>query len=139
MKIIIKNCNSIDEAEIEIKENRLNIKFGINGTGKSTIAKAVELNSLSPARLKELTPFKYIESNPNEIFPSIDLDTPDTITSVSVFNEAYINQFIFKQDELIKDSFVIFIKNNEYDKKIREIEDIVSGIQIVWPGLPLWR
>ena len=27
MKIILKNCNNIDEAKIDIKENELNIKY----------------------------------------------------------------------------------------------------------------
>lgn len=42
MKIEIKNCNSIDYANISIKENTLNIKYGINGTGKTTISKAIQ-------------------------------------------------------------------------------------------------
>ena len=41
MFIDIKNCNNIDNAKIEIKENRLNIKYAINGIGKSTISSAI--------------------------------------------------------------------------------------------------
>ena len=41
MNIEIKNCNNIDSAIITIDENKLNIKFAPNGTGKSTIAKAL--------------------------------------------------------------------------------------------------
>ena len=33
MDIVIKNCNSIDEAKINITPNTLNIKYGANGTG----------------------------------------------------------------------------------------------------------
>lgn len=39
--VLIKNCNNIKEASIVIEEGNLNIKFAINGTGKSTIAKAL--------------------------------------------------------------------------------------------------
>ena len=42
MEIIINNCNNIKEAKINIEENKLNIKYGLNGTGKSTIASAIE-------------------------------------------------------------------------------------------------
>lgn len=35
MDIQINNCNNI-------ASNRLNIKYAINGTGKSTVAKAIE-------------------------------------------------------------------------------------------------
>lgn len=33
--IKILNCNCISEAEIDIEEGALNIKYGPNGTGKS--------------------------------------------------------------------------------------------------------
>ena len=39
--VVIKNCNNIKETSIIIEEGNLNIKFAINGTGKSTIAKAL--------------------------------------------------------------------------------------------------
>lgn len=41
MNIKIKNCNNIKEANISVEKDMLNIKYGMNGTGKSTIAKAV--------------------------------------------------------------------------------------------------
>jgi len=34
MNIIIKNCNNIDAASISQEENKLNIKFAPNGTGR---------------------------------------------------------------------------------------------------------
>ena len=43
MNIAIRNCNNIDSAEIAVTAGRLNIKYAINGTGKSTVAHAIEL------------------------------------------------------------------------------------------------
>jgi ABC-type Mn2+/Zn2+ transport system ATPase subunit len=40
VNVDITDCNSIDTATISIQPGRLNIKYGPNGTGKSTIAKA---------------------------------------------------------------------------------------------------
>lgn len=42
MDITTKNCNNIRKGNICIEKNKLNIKYGINGTGKSTIALAIE-------------------------------------------------------------------------------------------------
>ena len=42
MDLLISNCNNIVSAPISVVENRLNIKYAINGTGKSTIAKAIQ-------------------------------------------------------------------------------------------------
>ena len=39
--IEIENCNSIEKATITISEGALNIKYGPNGLGKSTIARAI--------------------------------------------------------------------------------------------------
>lgn len=127
MELKIKNCNSIDEALISIFDGVLNIKYGVNGVGKSTIAKAIELSVSDDSRLNELTPFKLVENNPDNTSPEID--GVEAISSVSVFNDTYINKFVFKQDELIQNSFEIFIKNEEYKNKITEIENITADIK----------
>ena len=41
--ITIRNCNNIRTADISLAECTLNIKFGYNGTGKSTISEAIRL------------------------------------------------------------------------------------------------
>lgn len=45
MNISISNCNNIDLGTLQITEGRLNIKYAINGTGKSTLARAIELSN----------------------------------------------------------------------------------------------
>lgn len=49
----VKNCNSILTGNIKVEEGKLNIKYGINGTGKTTIAKAIEVAN-NPEKLQEL-------------------------------------------------------------------------------------
>lgn len=41
MDIEIANCNNIDTGTLHIAPNKLNIKYATNGTGKSTVAKAL--------------------------------------------------------------------------------------------------
>lgn len=41
MNVVIENCRSIDRASISIDPGKLNVKFAPNGTGKSSIAKAL--------------------------------------------------------------------------------------------------
>ena len=90
MDVIIKNCNNIDEANISIKENFLNIKFAANGTGKSTISKAISLNAVTPDKLGTLTPFKVLNDTDavNEVAPIV-LGT-DQISTVATFDNSYI-------------------------------------------------
>ena len=41
-KIEVMHCNCIEHAVISIKQGTLNIKYGSNGIGKSTISKAIK-------------------------------------------------------------------------------------------------
>jgi len=127
MDIVIKNCNNIDEAKISFQLGRLNIKYGANGTGKSTIAKAITLGSIDIAKLAELEPFKYRSEYAVKKAPSIE--GVAGFKTVTVFNEDFVNQFVFQQDEIVKNSFDIFVKNAEYDKKMTEIELLCAGIK----------
>jgi ABC-type Mn2+/Zn2+ transport system ATPase subunit len=128
MEVVFKNCNSIDEARICIEKNKLNIKLGINGLGKSTIAKALALRTDEDSDLSSLIPFKYRGIDPlPENTPTIA--GADEIKSVLVFDEAYIQQFVFQKDELLKNSFEIFIKSTKFDKQMEEIEKNISDIR----------
>ena len=129
MQITLKNCNNIDNGNINIFESKLNIKFGINGTGKSTIAKAVKYGIDSPDKLKELTPFK-VKNTDSETKPEVVI--PENIKSVMIFNEEYLSQFVYKEDELISNSFEIFIKSPNYIKSIEKIDSILEEIKKVF-------
>jgi len=127
MQLIIKNCNNIEEATITIEVNHLNIKYGINGTGKSTIAKAIEKYVFNNGDLDELMPFKYRDENTENIKPTIE--GADTLTSVLTFNEEYINQFVFQENELLENSFDIFIKDTTYLENQEEINELISNVK----------
>ncbi|HNW27393.1 MAG TPA: hypothetical protein PKN50_02855 [Spirochaetota bacterium] len=127
MIIQILNCNNIDNGDINIAENRLNIKYAMNGTGKSTIARAIELHIKGGDSINELMPFKYIESKTSTEKPSVN--GLQGISSVSIFNDDYINQYAFKQDEILTNSFEIFVKTSDYDARIEKIESIITEIK----------
>lgn len=129
MDIDIKNCNNIETGKVLIKEKTLNIKHAINGTGKSTIAKAI-LASVSDRdqgtkQLLELTPFKHLE--PNTATPEIA--GTENIKNIKIFDERYINDFVFQADELIKGSFDIFIRDEDYESGMKEIAALTKTMQ----------
>ncbi|AYE33650.1 hypothetical protein [Clostridium septicum] len=84
MNLLIKNCNNIDLANIEINEYELNIKYGINGTGKSTISKAIKYCIENKEKLIELKPFKYLNGG-EEVAPIVE--GLEGINTVNIFNE----------------------------------------------------
>lgn len=129
MKLKIANCNNIDSAVIEIEEGKLNIKYAINGTGKSSIAKAISLATEKAEEgklnLADLVPFKHRKAGDNP--PQVE--GIENIASVKSFNDEYVNEFVFQPDELVKGSFEIFIKNKDYDEGITQIEKLVGDLR----------
>ncbi|MER9456573.1 AAA family ATPase [Mesorhizobium sp. M0478] len=125
-EIKIENCNSIDCANIVLKKGSLNIKYGPNGLGKSSIAKAIVSQARNDGTLQDLAPFKgrgKVGSNQPKV------SGIEEIASALVFDEEYVNQFAFQQDEVVKNSFDIFIKTPEYSTTMIEIEALFAGIK----------
>lgn len=118
-QILVKNCNSISNGSIEIAENKLNIKYGINGTGKTTIARALEL-STNTDKLQELK--SYFATDPASV----------TVTpgfgKILVFNEEFVNQVVFKEDEVIEKSFEVFLKTPTYDSKKEQLDRHLASL-----------
>lgn len=132
-QIHIENCNSINQAQICVRRGCLNIKFGPNGLGKSSIAKAIVCRARNDDTLKSLVPFKNrgISDAPEPLVNGID-----DLSSALVFDEEFVNQFAFQKDEVLKNSFEIFIKTPEYSAAMQEIEDLLVGIRSAFSESP---
>jgi energy-coupling factor transporter ATP-binding protein EcfA2 len=128
MDIQIRNCNNITSANVNISPSKLNIKFAPNGTGKSTISKAIQFASTNDeAALESLLPFKYREDNPDNIQPEVVgvVQGSDTLC----FNEEYVNKFTFQPDELVNNSFDIFIRTESYKEKETQIKEFTRAVR----------
>lgn len=117
--IVIRSCNSIDEARIKLRMGGINVKYGPNGIGKSTIARAIKLNSEGDNALAALKPFKGGAS------PSVE--GAASIASVLTFDDEYVSRFVFTREEVLKDSFEIFINTDEYQSGLIEIEGLLAN------------
>ena len=126
MNIEIKNCNNIETANIEIVRGKLNIKFAPNGTGKTTIAKALVLGAAGQP-LDDLTSFKH--RNTEEVIAKPQFSSNETIGEVKCFNEDYVDQFVFKQDELLANSFDVFVRTPTFRAAEEAIEKIVADLK----------
>lgn len=103
----------------------MNIKYAFNGTGKSTISKAIKATiDHNQAELESLKPLKY--KNNDSVTPSVT--GLDDFENVMIFNEEYVEQYVFQNDELVKNSFEIFIRSKDYDKHMESIEALISNI-----------
>ncbi|CAJ8620168.1 hemin importer ATP-binding subunit [Burkholderia pseudomallei] len=129
--IEIENCNSIERAEIKISEGALNIKYGPNGLGKSTIARAIIAAAANNGSLQNLKPFKY-RSMAGKHEPVVR--GTESVGSVLVFDDSYVSQFVFQREEVLKNSFDIFIKTDTFKAAMLEIESLFAGIKSAFDG-----
>lgn len=125
MDITLKNCNNIADGIIHIEEKKLNIKYGLNGTGKTTIVKALKLMSEN-SELKELIPYKYRDKKKNSVKPEII--GLENINRIKIFNEDYINKFVFQEDELLKGSYEVFIRDTQFIQCEERINSFLENI-----------
>ncbi len=119
--IKILNCNCINEAEIEIEEGTLNIKYGPNGTGKSTISKAIFAKAKNDENLLgELRPYGENVSPDVQNF---------TFKKVRVFDESYVNSYLFQENSFLENSYRVFLRSDECDKLALEITELLQVLQ----------
>lgn len=135
MDLNIKYCNNIEEGSIHIEENALNIKYAINGTGKTTISKAIEYSIKSnnnypnyTKSIDNLKPFKYLNDSEDSRDKKPSISGIENFKKVAVFNDEYINKYIYMPDELVKNSFEIFIKDKNYDEHMIAINKLIESI-----------
>jgi hypothetical protein len=133
MDIELKNCNSIDSGEICVEKGLLNIKYALNGTGKSTIAQAIIKSNLG-GDLTELSPFKYSNDDSTSHIPSVIIS--DDVEKVAIFNEEYIDTYTYKKYELIENSFEIFVKTENYETNMKKISDLINSIKTTFSEDP---
>lgn len=116
MNLIIKNCNNIKNGCICIEKNKLNIKYGVNGTGKSTISSAI-YRKINNESLEFLKPFNSDDS----VIPQIE--GCEDFQSIKTYNDEYVSKFLFlpNADQIHQNSFEVFIKPKDYDEQIKKL------------------
>lgn len=126
MKIIYNNVGCIKNGEIFIERNKLNIKYGINGTGKSTISKGI----LAKVNDEKIILDELVPHGSDEI-PEVIID--EDFESAILFNQDYINSQLFNED-ITSNTFEIVINTTEYrlavdkiNKHFKKLSDEISS------------
>lgn len=124
MSINIENCNCIKSANININTNSLNIKYGLNGTGKSTISKAIlYYSNQDTEELLKLKPYNSDEE-PN-------LENCD-FKNVRLFDESYVNKYLFENTSFLNNSYQVFLRDKDLDTMKNNTENLLRGLQSIF-------
>ena len=113
-------CNNINCATITLKPNATTVLHGMNGSGKSSVAKAIQLYSGDGGQaLEVLKPYA------SESLPSVE-GLPSN-ANILVFNGDYVDSTLFKGDmELIENGYKIFVDTPEYRKAAKETDELLA-------------
>lgn len=126
MELIIENCNCIKKAAISIEPNCLNIKYGMNGTGKSTIGKAIYYKSQDENLLiNKLLPFGANLEDADAIPKISNLE----FEKVKVFNEEYVSNSVLSRENFFENPYMIFLNTGECDQLENDIEKLLVTLQ----------
>jgi len=121
IKVTVKNCNNVASATLELTENVLNIRYAMNGTGKSTISKAIHFSSIS-GDLNSLKSFGETSTPSCTISP--------VLNKVLVFDEEFLSTITFQESEVIANAFEVFIRTPEYDQKQKDINEHLKELHL---------
>jgi len=118
-----KNICCISEADLVIEPQKLNVFYGPNGIGKSSMIKGLGAyfhnNVATDSTLK---PFL------TEFTPEVTA-SDDSIKSVLIYNQDYINQYLFQKNDALNNTYNLFYKPFETDEKIQEINNLLSNVK----------
>lgn len=120
MRVLIRNSGNITSGEFEIKEGSINLKYGINGLGKSTLARSIYYKITDEDKLNELKPF-WSDENPSVVLSS------QIFSSCIRFDREYIDQYLFNED-INNNSYEIVINTSEYKNAKQKIFERISDL-----------
>ena len=124
MIINIENCNCIKNGLININANSLNIKYGLNGTGKSTIGKAIlYFSNQDNDLLSNLRPYN------SDVNPEVK---NCKFKKVRLFDENYVNRYLFENDSFLNNSYQVFLRNTELDKMRENTENLLKSLKNIF-------
>lgn len=125
-----RNISSVDGGSILIKKNALNVFYGKNGTGKTTLVKALEyIHERTDENKAELSSFKYLESGDPADEPNATCKT--RIKNMLVFNQEWVEQHCFGRSTMHQNAFELYVRDAKIKKLEKQREKKVSQLSKV--------
>lgn len=127
IKFELNNCNNVTSATIQLKKNHLNIRYAMNGVGKSTVAQAINCIAVNKdvnnnKQISDLVPFG------SDLEPTCK--PSETINNCMLFDEDFVDTIVFQESEVIQNSFDVFIKTPEYEERQQKINKRLDNIRV---------
>ena len=124
-EIMLKNCRNIvdiDGGSILVKKNALNVFYGRNGVGKTTLVRALRYICSGADEAKTaLASYRYLESDDSSDEPNVTCAT--RLRKLLVFDDEWVNTHCFDKSTLHRNAFELYVRDGE----IRKLEKQRDG------------
>lgn len=131
--INVKACKNILNGSLKLQTDTINIKYAQNGTGKSTIGEALQHHVIGD--LGSTISFQsFLTNETPKITIAVENDDGsfeeknDFFKHIEVFNEDFVNNIVFRENEAITDSFNVFIKTPDYISRKAALDAKLAGL-----------
>lgn len=122
-----RNISSVDGGSISIKKNTLNVYYGKNGTGKTTLGKVLEyIHDPTDEKKADLFSFEYLESGDAADAPDATCKT--RIKSMLVFNEEWVARHCFDKSTVHQNAFELYVRDADIKKLEKQRERKMSHL-----------
>lgn len=119
VEIGFRNIQCLREGTIKVKEKALNVKYSYNGFGKSSLAKAIYYGIEEPETIDALTPYRGGEPTIKNL---------GAFNSCLLFNEEFVNNTLFQDDDLIEGSYDVFVVNKDLQEKETKLNVLLGNL-----------
>lgn len=120
-----RNIKSVDGGSILIKKNVLNVFYGRNGTGKTTLAHALNYICLGTDEAKApLASHRYIATGDSADSPHATCAT--RVNKLLIFNDEWVSAHCFEKSNVHRNAFELYIRDADI-KKLEKQRDSKLG------------
>lgn len=123
-----RNIRSLESSPLVIARNSLNIFFGSNGTGKTTLCKALEHAVLDDVEgATDLEPFAFREANNFALKPEAKVFPKPK--NLCFFNDEWIQDHCFVSSSIHENAFELYVRNKEIRKQEKKRDAYIVALR----------
>ncbi|SEO76396.1 hypothetical protein [Denitrobacterium detoxificans] len=130
-EIELSNCrNIVKSCPLVIKEQALNVFFAKNGTGKTTITRALSyVNLKTPEAFESLYSFDYAETGDEKFKPSVNCSR--NVKRLEVFNKEWIDSHCFTESSVQEGAYELYVRDASFEKSERARDKLLMKLRRV--------
>ena len=130
-----RNIKKVDGGSLPLQYNRLNVLFGSNGTGKTTVSKVLDYwcNPDETAKLDALRSYIFMQSQNAADAPKVS--TGKNKRPILIFNSEWVENHCFHDDgNLHAGAYRLYVSSPGVRKLERERKSLLSKLNAVLSG-----